>query len=364
MASSILSVAEIFAYSFKFKFKHFFTFPSRPRYINLSFTYICNSRCLMCDNWKRYKDEPKKVSKELTLKDYEKFFSENDYWFSDLKNIGIAGGEPFLRSDLIDLVKSIHKNLPKVQIGLQTNGLCPEKTAEVLEKIVKFYPEISLGVSLDGIKKTHDKIRGINGAYEKVLQTISQAKKIGIKEINSGMTITNDNCTEILKVKEVVEKEGVKFACFLADSGEYYHKQTKNGLDENARKSVINSLKEFSGDYYLDNLRLQLEGKRKRNLPCYSGWTSLVIDPYGEVRPCVLRSDSFGNIKKSPLSEILTGVKAKEIREKIKKCSCWSICEATTSAIIDPWDVLFWFFFYADKKKFLKNYLKSSVSDL
>ncbi len=356
MTGSLLSIAKIFAHSLKFKFKHLFTLPARPRYINLSFTYICNSRCLMCDNWKRYKDEPKKLNQELTLKDYEKFFSENDYWLSDLRNIGIAGGEPFLRSDLVDLVKLIHKNFPKIKIGLQSNGLAPQKTADVLRRIIKFYPDISLGVSLDGIGKTHDKIRGISGAYKKVLQTISEAKKAGVKEINSGMTIVADNFSEILEVKETVEKEKVKFACFLADEGEYYNKQSKNGLDEKVKNSVIKSLKEFSGDYYLDNLRLQLEGKRKRNLPCYSGWTSLVIDPYGEVRPCVLRSDSFGNIKNSPLSEILTGEKAKAIREKIKKCSCWSICEATTSAIIDPWDVLFWFLFYADKKNFLKQY--------
>ncbi|MGB9637580.1 MAG: radical SAM/SPASM domain-containing protein, partial [Microgenomates group bacterium] len=281
--------------SFKFKIQRQFLRPVKPWYINLSLTYLCNGRCQMCGNWKRYLDQPQKLNDELSFKDYEKFFQNNKDWLSDLKHIGIAGGEPFLRTDLVSLVELIHRELPKVSIGLQSNGLFPEKIGHSLSEIVKFYPEITLAVSLDGIGKTHDKIRGIKGAYQKVLKTIELAKKAGVKEISCGMTIQEDNFKEIPKVKEVVENQGAEFSCFLADAGEYYNTKRRSDLGGKAKKSVIQSLKNFRGDYYLDNLRLQMEGKRKRSLPCYSGWTSLVIDPYGEIRPCVLRSDSFGN---------------------------------------------------------------------
>lgn len=329
--------------------------PTKPRYINLSLTYLCNGRCQMCDNWKRYLDQPQKLKEELSLKDYEKFFQNNKEWLSDLKHLGIAGGEPFLRNDLVNLVKTVRQTLPWVLIGLQSNGLTPERIFQSLKEITKFYPEITLAVSLDGISETHDKTRGVRGAYKKALETISLAKKAGVKEISCGMTIQENNFNEILKVKEVVEKTGAEFSCFLADQGEYYNKKSKNSLSRKAKESIIQSLKAFSGDYYLDNLRLQLQEKRKRQLPCYSGWTSLVIDPYGEVRPCVLRSDSFGNIKKQALKEILAGEKARKIREKIKKCTCWSICEISTSAVVDPWDVGKWFLFYAKKREFLRN---------
>ncbi len=354
---SFVSAIKLFTLSFKYKYKRWQTHPARPWYLNLSFTYKCNSRCVMCDNWKRYRNNSAKEKEELTLKDYEKFFSENDYWLSDLRHIGIAGGEPFLRPDLVDLVKTIRKYLPKVSIGLQTNGLFPEKTGQTLKEIIKFYPQITLGVSLDGIGETHDKIRGIKGAYEKVLKTIDMAKTVGVKEITAGMTILQDNYKEIPLVEKALKEKGVSFSCFLADEGEYYNKKEKSSLDDKAKDSIIDSLKNYRGDYYLDNLRLQLQGKRKRELPCYSGWTSLVIDPYGEVRPCVLKFDSFGNIKEASMENILTGDKAGQVREKIKKCSCWSICEATTSAVVDPWDVIKWFLFYADKKKFLHSML-------
>lgn len=329
--------------------------PAKPRYINLSLTYLCNGRCQMCDNWKRYRSQPQKLAEELSLRDYKNFFENNKDWLSDLKHLGIAGGEPFLRKDLVNLVKIVRQQLPKVSIGLQSNGLNPKEISRSLGEIIKFYPQITLAVSLDGISETHDKIRGVKGAYKKVLETISLAKKAGVKEISCGMTIQEENYDEILEVREVVEGLGAEFSCFLADQGEYYNTKSKNSLSKRAKNSIIRSLEVFPGDYYLDNLRLQLLGKRKRQLPCYSGWTSLVIDPYGEVRPCVLRSDSFGNIKKQALKKILSGQRAKEIRKKIKKCTCWSICEISTSAVVDPWDVGKWFLFYAKKREFLKN---------
>jgi len=69
-----------------------------------------------------------------------------------------------------------------------------------------------------------------------------------------------------------------------------------------------------------------------------------------------LRFDSFGNIKKQSLAEILTNDNTRKIRAEIKKCSCWSICEVSTSAVVDPWDVGKWFLFYANKKEFLKQF--------
>ena len=106
-----------------------------------------------------------------------------------------------------------------------------------------------------------------------------------------------------------------------------------------------------------------MQGKRKRELPCYSGFTSLVIDPYGNVKPCILKTkgindDIFGNIKTSPLRAILTSSKAQVIRNHVKKCSCWCQCEVSSSAIFAPFDVMKWFVFYCpDKKGFIAHIL-------
>jgi len=358
MFNAFLFAAKRLILSFKYRLARRFLLPAKPLYLNFAATYKCNGRCLMCNNWKRYLENPSKVEEELTLKDLEKFFLENKDFLADLKHIGIAGGEPFLRPDLVEVVRLIREKLPKVSVGLQTNGLLPEVIEKNLKEIKKFYPEITLAVSLDGIGKTHDKIRGIKGAYQKVLQTIDKAQALEISEITAGMTVTKDNYQEIDAVRKLLGEKGVKLSFYPADEGEYYNTTSSRNLSglRGVNESLIKALNKDRGDYFNDNLRRQLLGE-KRTLPCYSGWTSLVIDPYGEVKPCVLRPESFGNIKKQSLEKILTGKIAKQIRQKIKKCTCWSICEVSTSAVVDPWDVVKWFLFYANKKKFLKKML-------
>jgi MoaA/NifB/PqqE/SkfB family radical SAM enzyme len=344
--------------AFVFKMKRIFLLSTKPVFINFLITYECNSRCLMCDIWRRYKDNPKKAKEELTLDDLKSFIRMNKEWLSEVRHIGFTGGEPLLRSDIVEIIRLFRKQLPLAELGIQSNGLVPEHIQKKLQEIIRFYPGLSFAVSLDGLSKTHEKVRGVKNAFEKALKTIKAAQQLGIKDITTGLTISDTNFKEIMAVKAVAEKNGCEFSCFLVDEGDYFNNIGKTmKLEKEAKRTAIKTLKNFSYHYYMDNLRLQLSNKRRRQLPCYSGWASVVIDPYGEVKPCILRSESFGNIKRQSLAEILTSPRAREIRKRIKKCSCWSQCEVSTSAVVDPWDVVFWFIFYADKKEFLTKML-------
>lgn len=330
--------------------------PVKPRYINFLVTYKCNGRCVMCDIWKRYQDNKELAKKELTLEEIKSFLERNKPFLNELRHIGLTGGEPFLREDLAEIIKAIRQILPHTTTGPQTNGLLPELVKERLEKIKEFYPEVGLAVSLDGIGETHDRIRGVKGAFGKAIKTIEYAKGLAIKSITSGMTILSSNHNQILKVAQLVESYGCEFSCFLPDSSYYFYNPDKSyKLSDEERKKVIEELKNFSYHYYMDNLRLQLEGKRKKAFPCYSGYTSVVIDPYGNVVPCILRSEIMGNIKEKPLKEIMHGKKAKEIRRKLRNCACWNQCEVTTSAMIDFFGVIKWFLRCPEKKKFLEK---------
>lgn len=358
MVNFLLLSARRLILAFGYKLKRAFLLPVKPRYLHFLVTYQCNARCLMCHIWQRYLKDKGKVKKELNLADLDKFFSENQDWLANLRHIGISGGEPFLRKDLPAIIRLIHQKLPWVSIGIQTNGLSPDLIARKVKEILKFYPQLTIAVSLDGIGEIHDRIRGVKNAYQQVLRTVDLVKKLGVKEVTAGMTISPTNHQQILAVKKVVEGFGGEFSCFLVDESEHFgNKGKKLVLGKKAQKVVISALKNFSYHYYMDNLRLMLAGKRQPQLPCYSGWTSIVLNPYGEILPCILRSESFGNIKKQTLKEILSSKRTRLIRQKIKKCRCWAQCEVSTSAVVDPWDVVKWFLFYAPKKEFLKKML-------
>lgn len=340
----------------------------KPLFINFIATYRCNAKCIMCNIWRRYAENDNLSKEELSVGEIEKFIIDNINEFDKLKTVGFTGGEPLLmRSDFVEIVRVFRKKLPYVRLGVQTNGLMPELANERLKEILSFYPAFSLAVSIDGIGDKHSKVRGVPDAFKKATQTINYAKQLGIKNITCGMTLNKLNYKDINQIRDYVQALGAEFSCFSAEVSEYFNNdliKDNLSLDEEELREVIRQLSACCGyHYFMDNLRLQLEGKRKRLLPCFSGFTSLVIDPYGNVKPCVIRvkgieEETFGNLKNSLLRDMLTSLKAKRIKEKIKECSCWCQCEVSSSCLVAPFDIARWFLFYCrDKKGFLLHIL-------
>ena len=84
--------------------KHIKTFPST---IQLPVTYKCNFNCKMCGMHNLiHKDDYSTKELEQILK---------DKLFSKVTSIGLNGGEPFLRSDLVECVKIMIKTLPNLK---------------------------------------------------------------------------------------------------------------------------------------------------------------------------------------------------------------------------------------------------------
>lgn len=334
--------------------------PVKPLFINFIVTYICNSKCIMCDIWKKYdKDNDrfkKNIADELTLNDISGFVKRNKGFLSDIKSIGFTGGEAFLRKDIVEIIKVVRSELPGVDIGVQTNGLLPDLIREKMADILKFYPNFKIAVSLDGVGALHDEVRGIKGAYTKALTTIGFARELGISGITCGMTLTPANFNKIREVAKQVEALGCEFSCFLAENCEYFgNPDGKKQFTPEQLRIIAEQLRDFQYHYFMDNLRRQIAGESKRALPCYSGYTSYVIDPYGDVHPCILRNESFGNIKDKALKDMVTNNRAWKMRRKLNSCKCWCECEVSSSAIVAPWDVARWLLKSRGKKSILRN---------
>ncbi len=315
----------------------------------------------MCDIWKINKEDKTAFKRELTIPDIIDFFEKNKHRLRKLKNIGITGGEPTLKQDLPDLFSYLRKEYPKTRIGIQTHGLFPKVQLKMIQKIYDIYPDIGLAVSLDGVGETHAKVRGVAGAYEKALTTIKQSKEIGIKEITVGLTISSENIEQIPEVERVCKELGCEFSCFLAEEGDYFDNadNSATAFTEDERLNIIQKLKTFDYHYYMDNVRLQLLGKRKRELTCYSGRTSIVVDPYGDIRPCLILDETFGNIKQRSLDDVMTSDETVEKLTKLKSCKeCFLQCEVGASVLTDFSDLIRWFVFHSENRTgFLKTYL-------
>jgi len=315
----------------------------------------------MCGIWKRYKHSPDLLKREISIDDLIKFFEINKKSLRKLKNIGITGGEPTLKRGLTKLIMYLRENYPNTRIGIQTNGLFPERQLKVIREIYEIYPEVGISISLDGIGKTHDMIRGVKNAYQNAIYTIKEIRRMGVKAIMCGCTILKENIHEIEKIALVSKELGCEFSCFLPEGGEYFANDSSYiSLSMEEKREIISVLEKFSYHYYMDNLRLQLLGKRKREINCYSGQSSIVIDPYGNIKPCLILEETFGNIKNGLLKDILSSSSVTKKRIELKKCKkCFLQCEVGVAVLMDFTDLVKWFLLYCrDKRGFIETYFK------
>jgi len=343
--------------------------PKKIYHINFAVTYECNSRCKHCNIWRKCKENTKIIEKELKLTEVEKTFEKSQY-LNCIQSIGITGGEPFLRKDLTDLCGFFIKKFPNAAISIPTNALMPDLVIAELEKIINtFGPEINifLSISLDGIGKTHDEIRGMPGNYSRVLKLIDLIKE-KVPSINRGIsfTIMPQNYKDLLEVYKLSKKNDIDFGFQFAQISESFYGNIENTFEWNEKKldeagDIINSIfKKYTAKekilkkmwlsffainkYYISHM-VSYQKNPHRMSKCYSGTHSLFIDPYGNIFPCIILNKKFGNIREMDFDKIWLSEEAKKIREfiKDKKCACWTPCETHFSLERD-YKIILWNF--------------------
>ena len=169
-------------------------------------TSKCNLRCRHCFYWKELESYQKK---ELILSEIEKIAKNSKL---NLLWLSLTGGEPFLRLDLAEIIKAFCRYGKVANISIPTNAQLKENTFNITKKILRLCPStyISVNVSLEGLEKTHDKIRGSKGSFSKALKTFSELKKLKTFSnfgLSIQMTITRENQKELKKLYVYVRDE-------------------------------------------------------------------------------------------------------------------------------------------------------------
>ena len=150
-----------------------------PMNLTLSVSYKCNSRCKTCNVYKR-------TANELSLDEWRRIFESvggSPFW------VTISGGEPFLRTDIIDIVTSLYDQCAPAIINIPTNGLLDHRIPEIVEAIALHCKkaQIVINLSIDGIGERHDLIRGVKGNYAKALATFKGLKGLDMQNLSIGI---------------------------------------------------------------------------------------------------------------------------------------------------------------------------------
>lgn len=192
-------------------------------------TKACNLKCVHCYASATAGPAQGELTHEegLNLLDDLKAFNVPAVLFS--------GGEPLARADtlmLIGYAQSI--GLP---CTLSTNGvLIDERMADRLAHIGLRY----VGISLDGNKATHDKLRGVKGAFDATTNAIRFLRNSGVK-VGVRYTITALNFDQLDGIFDFCQQQNVQRLCVyhLAYAGraekmqrvDLTAQQTRNAVD-------------------------------------------------------------------------------------------------------------------------------------
>jgi len=331
----------------------------KPLFLHWAVTWRCNSRCIMCDTWKSEATDPATGREELGPAELDAILTRDAGFLSQVRKLGLTGGEPFVRGDLVELIRVWRRRLPGARVSLVSNGLMPGRILAGLEEIRSFHPELVFSVSLDGVGQVHDKVRGVPGAFDKALATIKGALKLGFT-VTSGMTVSSVNHDQISPLSTLLAEMGVDFSCNLPERGANFHSAgPAMELNDQELERVRADLEPFGHHYYMDQVRGSLEGK-KRTLPCYSGFTSYFLTPFGDVNVCNLLGSPLGSLRERPFAEIADAPETWRVRRELECCTCWSQCEVKNAAASAPLNVLKWMALSPRRGDILRHYARKA----
>ena len=287
-------------------------------------TYRCNARCNMCSRFKAPSRPEEEISLD-TIKKLPKMYFTN-----------ITGGEPFIRTDLKEIVRELYKKSDRIVIS--TNGYFTDRILDLCNE----FPEVGIRISIEGLQATNHKIRGLENGYSRGYETLKKLVDLKHPDVGFGMTIQDINAKDVVPLYKISDELGMEFATASLHNS-FYFVEAKNIIHD--RQMVAqniedlcnellksNSPKKWMRAYFNHGLINYIYGE-PRLLPCNMAFDTFFIDPYGDVMPCNGTKDKevMGNLNEQTWEELWSSSEANNVRCRVRNCdrNCWMIGSAS-----------------------------------
>lgn len=256
-------------------------FRDRPIVISFEVTLSCVANCLHCDTGGRKENEER-----LKPEDYRRYILE-----LNPAVVQLSGGEPLLREDLSQIIRSIKNGTSMPYVIVVSNGylLNKEKYFEL-----KAAGADRFSLSLDFPNEKHDDFRRLPGLYAHLSEVVPQLASYKNNDVAMNCCITRANLPYLLQLVEKCEEWGVNisFSAYSVKrtndpqyfiSSEEDLEMLRRTIDELVkirceRRTILNPAQvlwntyNFFKDGYIRN--------------CSAGRRFLVIRPEGKLNPC------------------------------------------------------------------------------
>lgn len=311
--------------------------PGRPEALSIEVTRRCIAKCIMCNIWQQPATRP-----ELAATDWLRLLESPV--LSELKELDITGGEPFLREDLVELLLGISKlkasHLKKLcSIAITTNGFLTEKIIKNVTAVIS--PLEQAGVSLvfacgfDAVGEVHDQIRNFKGGWHRLnatLQALTSLREkypslvLGIKT-----TVSRHNIDELDRICRYADEHGLFtiISPYILTANRYANIGKDDSLafspEDLVRLREFYNSPRFRWSYYRDELIHFLDtGKMAK--PCSAGFNYFFIRSTGELYCCPIIDQLLGNVRQTPFEQLILSAGAANFRRNILNFPECSIC--------------------------------------
>lgn len=281
----------------------------------------CNLTCKHCYATSADKDFDNELSRDQISAVMQ------DLWQFGTRVLILSGGEPLMHPHIYDISREA-KSLG-FYVGLSSNGTLID--ASRIDQIAAVGYDY-IGVSLDGMRDTHDRFRRRQGAFDESMRGIRLCHQAGLK-VGLRFTITQDNAAELPLLLDLMDAEGIDklYLSHLNYAGRGYKNRADDVHHQVSRQTMELLFKTCWQDVQQGREREFVTGNNdadgpflllwaKRHIPEHlprieamlkawggnaSGVNIANIDNEGRVHPDTMWWDySLGNVKDRPFSAI------------------------------------------------------------
>jgi radical SAM protein with 4Fe4S-binding SPASM domain len=271
----------------------------------------CNLRCAHC-----YQDS--QPARELTFEELLVVLEQYKQLLDDLQRrwkrpvsgrLNLTGGEPFVRRDFLDFLAVIAAERPRIRFGVLTNGTFVDRS---VARRLRALGAVSVQVSVEGTKSTHDRIRG-RGDFERTTRAVRTLIRAGVKTSIS-FTAHRLNYREFPDVARLARTLGAQrvWSDRMIPMGRGGELETLTPQETREYFRLMGSARDEADSKWFNPTIVSmiralqfLEGGRPYE--CKAGMNLLTLLPDGELLPCRRMPIRLGNVLAEPLSALYFG---------------------------------------------------------
>ena len=256
----------------------------------LELTYRCNEKCVHC-----YVDDAchANVKKELTLEEYQSVLDQ-------LKAMGcihilLTGGEVCLRNDFLEIARYAVSS--GFLVDIYTNGIA--MTDSQFEQLCDMKVN-SVSFSLySADPSVHDAITNVPGSFDRTLKRLLMFKCAGVDTFLKTVVI-QQNLDSLEGLFEFGKRLNIPVnpATNISDTHTGVSKAGFRLKSQAQRHCAAQIIQKY------DSVNPKMLHRNLDSAVCHAGITTLSVDPYGGVHPCLAFTEEIGSVRQQTLTEI------------------------------------------------------------